>query len=197
MTFLLSESVIWEILRYSRMLNSALVETPPGQRLRLVDDNVRDEALMIAMVEFMTDGSLPVIPKEPKACYAALRSLVNLYDLAISLEIDHLEKGIIDHISNASTIDVKTMVDFAIECYSEAGGHQITPESLLGQHIKATLAQYLHVLVETGAVKVITDAGGTLTQQLTEVFAEQFMEAQKQTQPAKASRAATKAEGDD
>lgn len=197
MTFLVSDTVIWDIPQYSRMLNSAIIETPPGQRVRLVDNKVRDEALMIEMLEFMTDGFLSVIPEEPKACHAALRGLIDLYDLAISLEINHLEKGVIDHISNASTIDVRTMVDFAIECYNEDGGHQVTPESLLGQHIKATLAQYLHVLVETGAVKLITDAGGIITQQLTEVFAEQFMESQKQTQPAKVPWAATKAEGED
>ena len=174
--FAVSEGVLMQVPEYDKKMATAISQTPYGKRLRITDAKIRWEESFFQAFEYLTIGVLAELDlSKPQACVETLNEFIHVYELSANLGIVSLEQAIVHHIS-ASDIDIPTFIKFATECFK---CHNITEHCLLGQFVKANLAEHLHVLIDSGAIDDIKDAGGTLNRQLVEFFAENYVETQK------------------
>ena len=179
--FAVAEYIIEQIPEYLKKLETAKRQTEEGKRLRITDSKTRKEEAIVQVIEYLTSGTLePIDMSTPKACIKRLYELIDLYDLSVALDITELEEAIVNHITVCDDLDSQTFIRFARECYNGNKDRLIAEGSMLGQFIKHNLARRLDVLVSTGAVDSIKNAGGILCKQLLEVLAEKYLEVIRQ-----------------
>ncbi|KAK5121093.1 hypothetical protein LTR85_005577 [Meristemomyces frigidus] len=175
-SFYLKEDIIREIPDYSRKLDDAISKKRDGERLRIRDHKIRREEMIAQAIDFLSDGILePLNTEKSETNFRHLVNLVSLYDIGVLLSIGKLQRAIVDHIAACDGLAPDAFVGFAAECYREGKeGHKVKPDCLLGRFIKTNLADHLPSLVESGAVDLIKEIGGTLNKQLVEVFMENY-----------------------
>ena len=172
MSSILSEAAVRQVPSYSRKLDAALMVTPPLDLLEIRDKRVRREKSVNSLLVYLSTGMLEVLDsRKADKCLKALKRLLSLYDLAVSLEAKSLQLAMIQRIFSCKELP-NVFVDFAAECYKRP--HKILENCVFGEHIKEYLREHLVEFVEAGVTIDIAGRGGILASQLIQVFTECF-----------------------